>query len=793
MVKNRKDDVFLSGPMPSHHDGFILGNGDLGALMYGNQSELKFMFGKNDCWDARYGSNPEADILTQDDLITLIEHYGLEDLQRLTPTQNSQITLPISKRPIPANIRVIYQTPEYWLKKEYFRPCPKRVGELVFMGPGLSTTKMKSRLRIMEGIFEVEFEYNPNAKVRLEGFIWAEGNIFCLRYQVQGEVSSPLLILRKWPDAVDDSIPDPILEFPPPGDVVVISQAIPGDEDTKPFQWSMAGKLPGSRMDQRYETIVALPYKNATTDYFIAVVTSRDEKRVKPSTRAHEIVEYASKVGYDALKASHQEWWSNFWSRSSVTLEDKDLEKVWYRELYKAACYIKEGKQAPGLYGNMIIYDGCMWHGNYHMNHNFQKSFYPVLVTNHCEMSEPYIQAILDYLPEAEWLAKKIFGLEGAYFDLIIIPFLPPHKQNVNNHYGRSLALSGWAIGQFWRYYLYTKDREWLKVKGYPAIKKVAQFYWNYLEKYQKQLDGDIYPSVCGEGIGWKRNPVRDLACIRFAFRAAIKASEELGVDNNWRERWKEGLRRVPKYSVVNIGGEQFIAQFKGQTDKDLVGRKLSRRSFSGDAAFTIFPGEDLNPESNSKYVDMAKRALNALADEKDAEIDIYTEGIAMARLRLERTYECLRKVAIRCRYANGMPSSFNIKDNGIPGVYGLYFYPIPAEDVNMSLVISELLLQSYGGVIRLFPAWPKKKSASFETLRAEGGFLVSSTLKNGKIGPTKIQSTAGGTCQIQWPWGKVTIRCEESGEEVQYALEQNIISFETTPGNNYEIYSYSM
>jgi len=239
-----------------HHEGFVLGNGDLGALMFGNQYELKFLFGKNDCWDARFDSDPEADILRQDDLITLIEKYGRYNL-----SQDYQITMPVSKKPVPPNIRAIYQTPAYWLKNEYFRPCPKRVGELVFVGPGLSTAKMRSRLRIMEGIFEVEFEYNPKAKVRLEGFIWAEGNVFCLRYQVQGQIPSPFLVLRKWPDAVDGSIPDPVLEFPPPGDVVVITQTIPGDEDTEPFEWSIAGKVPGRRMDQRYESFITLPSK----------------------------------------------------------------------------------------------------------------------------------------------------------------------------------------------------------------------------------------------------------------------------------------------------------------------------------------------------------------------------------------------------------------------------------------------------------------------------------------------------------------------------------------------------
>ena len=85
-----------------------------------------------------------------------IEKYGLETLERHNLTQDFQLTIPISKKPIPTKHRAIYVTPAYWLKNEFFRPCPKRVGEVIFVGPGLSTSKMKSRLRIIEGIFEVE-------------------------------------------------------------------------------------------------------------------------------------------------------------------------------------------------------------------------------------------------------------------------------------------------------------------------------------------------------------------------------------------------------------------------------------------------------------------------------------------------------------------------------------------------------------------------------------------------------------------------------------------------------------
>ena len=364
-------DFVGDGPLVSFFEGMVLGNGDLGAIMYGNQFELKFNLGKNDVWDARFDSDAEADILKHDDLIKLIEEYGVEAFRsgqtgNLGPGQPTWMMNPVGKKAIALDVRTVYATPAFYENGRYCRPCPKRVGEVVFVGPGLNTTPMKSCLSIEEGVISVEFRYNDHTSVRLEGFIWAESNIFCLRVEVKGDLQWggwAKLIMRKWPDAVDASIPDPVLETPFER-IVTLTQEIPGDDAVDPFSWTLAAVAPGSRMDQRYESIISLPKEGAVADHFFAVATSRDSHDPK---RAIELAIQAHTQGYDVLQASQKEWWSSFWQRSSVELEDKELESAWYRDLYLLACNLKEGKQAPGLFGNMTTWDASMWHSDYHM------------------------------------------------------------------------------------------------------------------------------------------------------------------------------------------------------------------------------------------------------------------------------------------------------------------------------------------------------------------------------------------------------------------------------------------
>jgi hypothetical protein len=76
-------------------------------------------------------------------------------------------------------------------------------------------------------------------------------------------------------------------------------------------------------------------------------------------------------------------------------------------------------------------------------------------------------------------------------------------------------------------------------------------------------------------------------------------------------------------------------------------------------------------------------------------------------------------------------------------------------ENFALPAVINECMMQSYNGMIRFFPNWPMEKDAEFHNLRAVGAFLVSASLKEGKVDEIKILSEAGGLLKIMLPWGK--------------------------------------
>jgi alpha-L-fucosidase 2 len=100
------------------------------------------------------------------------------------------------------------------------------------------------------------------------------------------------------------------------------------------------------------------------------------------------------------------------------------------------------------------------------------------------------------------------------------------------------------------------------------------------------------------------------------------------------------------------------------------------------------------------------------------------------------------------------------------------------------ALPVSELLLQSVGGTIRLFPAWPKGTKAAFATLRTEGGFLVSAEQNTERVVSVRIESTAGGALRVLSPWNKGEVSRDGGTSWSAIALDETgILRAETQPG----------
>jgi hypothetical protein len=96
-----------------------------------------------------------------------------------------------------------------------------------------------------------------------------------------------------------------------------------------------------------------------------------------------------------------------------------------------------------------------------------------------------------------------------------------------------------------------------------------------------------------------------------------------------------------------------------------------------------------------------------------------------------------------------------------------------------LATAMNESMLQSQDGIIRLFPAFDPNKNGRF-TLHAQGGFVISSEIKSGKIVWIALKSIHGADCKLELPWEKATLSSNMNRKN--RVLSGAIVSFATKP-----------
>ena len=87
-------------------------------------------------------------------------------------------------------------------------------------------------------------------------------------------------------------------------------------------------------------------------------------------------------AGIEAYYQTHQNWWNIFYSRSSVTLPDKVIEKQYYNEIYKMGSISRKDSYPISLQSVWTADNGQLppWKGDYHHDLNTQLSYWPFIL-----------------------------------------------------------------------------------------------------------------------------------------------------------------------------------------------------------------------------------------------------------------------------------------------------------------------------------------------------------------------------------------------------------------------------
>jgi len=509
----------------------------------------------------------------------------------------------------------------------------------------------------------------------------------------------------------------------------------------------------------------------------LAIVTSREADA--PLQAAIELASSTLGGALEELTQSHEAAWQRFWSASGVELDDPQLNDAWYQNLYFLRCVTKPGVIAPGLFASLVN-DRPAWHGDYHTNYNIQQTFWSSYVTNHPELAEPYDRLIREYFPRARWLATKVFSMRGAYYPHVLFAYEPADPEKVKNPNGRqylhhvwgfTLGVAGFTVQPLWWHYKYQPDREFLEKTAYPAVRDVATFYSEFIDR----CGGDrvvLAPSVSPEHWGWtkdferNRNCTFDIAMARYTLKAAIEGAETLGQDPELVARWHRALGRLPDYPTTNA--EQPVVV--DVEDAPPITYNIAV------PATPVFPGDVVTIFSPEQEKSLFARTIDGL--NWNGNNSAIMLSVARARLSMPSTMDWAREELTARLRPNGTLTLNRRHPPRSINDFGHY-----TEQFAASMAVSELLLQSVSDVVRVFPAWPNDLDARFHSLRAQGGFLVSAQQQDGKVGPIHVVSTAGGVFRLLSPWPKTSVRRDDGSTQALRADTRGIVCCDTSAG----------
>ncbi|MDQ1914818.1 glycoside hydrolase N-terminal domain-containing protein [Paenibacillus sp. GD4] len=508
----------------------------------------------------------------------------------------------------------------------------------------------------------------------------------------------------------------------------------------------------------------------------------------------------------EEMMADHQEHWRSFWQRSSITVPDKMIEDLWHLNLYALACCSGQGgnmrEQACGLNGLWDIKQPTKWGSMWYWDVNIQAAFAPLYTANRLEIAEVFTDGLLSYTGLAERMAQQFYGLKGISADY-------PHALY--------MSIWPWCAQFLWDYYRYSMDMDFLREKAYRVFKGLAQFFEGYLQMDAHSGRLCVFPDISPEQGPITRNSTCSLAAIKYLLNIACEANELLGESEADRRRWKEMAELLTDYPSGEAPGYGEI-----WLDSEWAPAELHLRHPS--LLMPIYPVGEFNKNSEPPQ---RKRAENTLRYvENHIEYGVFQFGwLSCAAARLGKG-----NTALRLLYEHGIDLS--LRSNGLFAEETerwmnycnitnepLYHPHMTEGSGGIVAAVNEMLLQSYDGVIDVFPAVPSGESepertvgmyehhlehkvrsyerwenCAFHGLLAVGGFEVSAEMRDGRTVWVRMKSRAGGRITIRNPFGRdekiIAVHIEGAERsEIEYSLEDDLISFLTKPYGEYAIY----
>lgn len=469
-------------------------------------------------------------------------------------------------------------------------------------------------------------------------------------------------------------------------------------------------------------------------------------------------IQEAVKFDYDELRERHVKAYRSLFERVSLCINDSDEESRVYELLFQYGRYLMISSsrmcspysQPSNLQGIWCEDVRSVWSSNFTVNINTEMNYW---LTGPCALSEcdmPLVSMLRGISDLGRETAQKTCGCDGwaACHNVDIWRHTAPVKGEAKWAY--------WPMGGVWlsihlyQHYLYTNDLKFLAEQAYPIMREAAKFCMGLL--YEE--DGMWYTiantspeNTFRDGLGQEccisRSVTMDHALIRELLQDSLQAGQVLKATDEFIQQMENALVHLPEYKVGMFG--QLL-----EWEEDFKEVDVHHRHFAHLVGFHPFSQIDF--ETRTEFLPAVRQVLKRRTEGMKYEIGWNEAWLTnfYARLRDgEHAKEHLDLFLRYCTYPNLLglhpPLGESVGEREIFQIDGNF---------GITAGIMEMLLYSKPGYICILPALPSAwMSGAIQGIITPGGHKVSVYWEHSKLTEAHLKSGKNEEVTIVYSW----------------------------------------
>ena len=413
--------------------------------------------------------------------------------------------------------------------------------------------------------------------------------------------------------------------------------------------------------------------------------------------------------------------------------------------------------QAMNLQGIWNKFSSPAWGSKATTNINYEMNYWPAFTTNLAECFTPFVEKAKALQANGNDTAKVHYGISEGWV-LHHNTDLWNRTAPIDGSWGQWPVGGAWISNMLYDAYRFNQDESYL-AEIYPVISGSAAFL-NAL-MINQTADGQEYagispsasPELAIPGYNGNDNVycsfsvTMDNAICRELFKDVTEASTILGKDASLRSDLQSKLTLLRPETIGKWGQIQEWAA-------DLDNRNETHRHISH--LYGVFPGNEVNPSANETVSAAAKTTLNGRGDAGTGWSEAWKLNCWARLCDGEHAYNLVRLLITPVNGTESGRLYANLWDA----------HPPFQIDGNFGFTsgIAEMLLQSQNDMIQLLPALPKAWATGHANgLCARGNFEITKmNWANGKLTGVTVLSKSGGVCNLKYGGSQISFETEK-------------------------------